>query len=37
MGSPVPAIPEVKQQWPCAEESGAEGGMAVEKWYACIN
>jgi len=28
MGSPVPAIPEVKQQWPCAEESGAEGSPA---------
>lgn len=37
MGSPVPAIPEVKQQWPCAEESGAEGGMAVEKWCASIS
>lgn len=37
MGSPVPAIPEVKQQWPCAEESGAEGGMAVQKWCASIS
>ena len=32
MGSPVPTISEVKGQWYCADESAAEGGMAVEKW-----